>query len=143
KRYEKYIKKMGIGDRIFIDGWHDHDEYVKILDKNHVFVVPSVTAGDNDQEGIPNVVKEAMAMGLISIATVHSGNSELIENNISGFLIPERNSKALAKTIDSVLKHHDKWSAMQLIARDVVCKKFDTEKLNDTLEKIFLKLIST
>lgn len=142
KKYKKYIKQFGIRSRVTIDGWYSHDEYVKVLDKAHIFIVPSVTAHDNDQEGIPNVLKEAMAMGLMVVATDHSGNYELIEDKISGFLVPERNSGAIVRAVDYVLSKPEEWASLQFIARSLVCKKFDTEKLNDDLEKIFIRLIN-
>ena len=50
------------------------------LDEAHLFILPSITAQNGDQEGIANVLKEAMAMGLIVVATDHSGNAELIDH---------------------------------------------------------------
>lgn len=142
RKYKKYIKQFGIRSKVRIDGWYSHDEYIKILDNAHIFIVPSVTAHDNDQEGIPNVLKEAMAMGLLVVATDHSGNGELVEDKISGFLVPERNSGAIVRAVDYLLNNSEEWVSLQFIARSLVCKKFDTEKLNDDLEKIFLRLIN-
>ncbi len=140
EKYKKLIKKLGLGDKVFLNDWYAHEEYIKILDQSHIFVLPSVTAKNNDQEGIPNVLKEAMAMGLLVVATDHSGNGELIHDGVSGLLVPERSSTAIAKAIEYMLLNPSKWSTMQLCAATKVHQEFDNEKENDKLEKILYNL---
>ena len=57
--------------------------------------------GSQDEEGIPNVLKEAMASASRWSATRHSGIPELIEDGVSGILVPERDSSALAASAPS------------------------------------------
>lgn len=140
--YRRFINRAGLSKQIIIDGWHPHDEYIALLDKAHIFILPSVTADNDDQEGIPNVLKEAMAMGLMVVATHHSGNSELIQDKISGFLVSERNSMAIAKAVTYLLENPQEWESIQRVAHYLVNKNFDTEIVNNKLEKIFLNLIS-
>ncbi|HLW72985.1 MAG TPA: glycosyltransferase [Candidatus Babeliales bacterium] len=141
KKYQKLIKKLNVGNNIKIQGWHTHQEYIKILDKAHLFILPSVTAENNDQEGIPNVLKEAMAMGLIVVATDHSGNSELIQDKHSGFLVRERSISAISNAVEHVLNNPDTWSSIQLQAVQKVHEEFDKEMENDKLETIFYNLL--
>ena len=62
-----------------------------------MLAAPSVTALDGDEEeGIPNAVKEAMAMGLPVVSTWHGGIPELVEDGVAGLLVPERDETALA-----------------------------------------------
>jgi colanic acid/amylovoran biosynthesis glycosyltransferase len=141
QKYKKLIKKLNVENNIKLDGWHTHAEYIAILQKSHLFLLPSITAENNDQEGIPNVLKEGMAMGMLVIATDHSGNGELIEDKVSGFLVPERNSYAIAKTVEYILNNPHTWSSMQLAAVKKVHQEFDREKENDKLEAIFYNLL--
>ena len=60
-----------------------------------VLVAASVTAADGDEEGIPNVLKEAMASGMPVVGTRHAGIPELVEDGVSGCLVPERDEAAL------------------------------------------------
>lgn len=139
--YVRLIKQLKAQKNITLQDWHAHDEYIKILTEADIFVLPSVTAQNNDQEGIPNVLKEAMAIGLIVVATDHSGNSELIKNGEYGFLVQERNRDAIYRAIDYVIRNPDQWVPMQLAARRKIESKFNREKENDSLEKIFLRLL--
>ena len=141
KEYERLIKKLNVQNNIHLESWHTHEEYIDILSKAHIFLVPSITAINNDQEGIPNVLKEAMAMGLVVVATDHSGNRELIEHAVTGFLVPEKDSNAIAYKVDYLLRNPSRWAAIQLAAARKIQKAFDKEKENDKLERIFYKLL--
>lgn len=141
EEYENLIKELNAEDTIKIIGWQTHKDYIDLLKKAHLFILSSITAENNDQEGIPNVLKEAMAMGIITVATDHSGNSELIENGVSGILVPERNSNAIYNAIDFLLRDTDKWLSMQKAAIKKIRKEFDKEKENDRLEAILYKLM--
>lgn len=135
------VRMLGLKDKVKFITWMVHEDYAAVLDKAHIFVLPSVTAQNNNQEGIANVMKEAMAMGLIVVATQHSGNSELINHGISGFLVPERDVEALSNAIDYMLSSPSKWSPMQVAGAKKVEKDFDKEKENDKLEEILYGLL--
>ncbi len=143
KQYLRLIRKLGMRGKIKLVNWYAHGEYVKELNKAHIFIAPSVTGSDNDQEGIPNVIKEAMAMGLIVIATNHSGNPELIQDKMSGFLVPERSVGSIVRCVIHILNNPDTWHSMQTTARTHIEKEFDNKKVNDRLENIFLSLLGS
>ena len=65
-----------------------------------MLVAPSLTSEDGDQEGIPNVIKEAMASGLPVISTFHSGIPELVIDGDNGLLVPSADKSALASAIE-------------------------------------------
>src|SRR3989442_1537513 len=66
---------------------------------SHIFLHPSETGSDGNQEGIPNSMLEAMATGLPVFATDHGGIPEAIENGVSGILVPERDHEALSQAL--------------------------------------------
>ena len=138
---EKLAKKLKIMDKVTFFGWGTQEQVVNLLDKSHIFLLPSKTSRRGDEEGIANALKEAMAMGLISVATWHAGTPELIENGISGFLVPEKNSKELAKKIKYVIEHPEVWQSTSLAARKKVEDEFETKKSVQQLEQIFYNLM--
>ena len=87
---ELLIRQLKLEKYITLYGWASQKEVISLLDNSHIFMLPSRKAPDGNEEGIPNALKEAMAMGLITIATWHAGNPELIEDKVSGFLVPEK-----------------------------------------------------
>jgi colanic acid/amylovoran biosynthesis glycosyltransferase len=106
-----------------------------------VLLAPSVTAADGDEEGIPNSVKEAMATGLPLVSTNHGGIPELVEDGVSGYLVPQRDIEAMADRLRQLIDHPQAWVAMGLAARARVMAEFDTDKLNDELERLYGALI--
>ena len=86
---ERLVAEEGIADAVNLHGAQPQDQVLAHLRDAHVLIAPSVTAPNGDQEGIPNTVKEGMAVGLPVLSTLHSGIPELVENGVSGFLVPE------------------------------------------------------
>ena len=80
-------------------------------------------------------------MGLIVVTTDHSGNSELIKDGFSGFLVPERSDASIAKAIEYIINNPRQWSLIQLAAAYKVHSDFEKEKENDKLENIFYTLL--
>jgi len=72
------------------------DEVMKVYKKASIFVLPCIIASNNDRDGIPNTILEAMAFRLPVISTRISGIPEAIENMKTGLLIKEKVKEKLA-----------------------------------------------
>lgn len=95
----EHIARAGMEESVKMPGFKPQDEIRQALNEADIFLLPSKTAADGDMEGIPVALMEAMAVGLPVVSTVHSGIPELIENNVSGWLVPEDDANALAETL--------------------------------------------
>ena len=124
---------LGVADRVAFVGARTQDEIAQAMAESHILLAPSVRAVNGDQEGIPNVLKEAMAIGMPVISTWHSGIPELIEHGVSGLLVPERDAAALAASLEDLLDHPERWPMLQEAARRKIEEEFDSERLNDDL----------
>ena len=125
---------------IKLSGWKRQSEVMEHLDNSHILLAPSVTAKDGDQEGIPLALMEAMAMGLPVISTLHSGIPELIENGVTGFLVPEKDASALFHTLKHLIQNPDLCLTIGKNGRKYVEEHHDIFKLNKKLEKIFTNI---
>jgi colanic acid/amylovoran biosynthesis glycosyltransferase len=85
---------------------------------------------------------EAMARGMPVISTRHSGIPELVEENVSGFLVPERDSEALADRLAYLIDHPERWPAMGRAGRARVEAEFNIEGLNNKLVELYRELLS-
>ena len=103
------------------------------MERSHVLLVPSVVASDGDEEGLPSVIKEALAVGLPVVATRHGGIPELVIPGETGLLAPERDAEALAQAIGEVLAARDQWGAYAARGRALVEREYDIELLNGRL----------
>lgn len=91
KQMEEYIAKHNAGKKIILVGFiSDASRYLKAFD---VFVLPSI------KEGLPYALLEAASAGLPLIGTRVGGIPEIIEDGKNGFLVPPKNSDALADAI--------------------------------------------
>jgi colanic acid/amylovoran biosynthesis glycosyltransferase len=142
KTLEKLITELNLQDKVFLYGWKSQREVASLLSASHIFLLPSRTASDGNEEGIPNALKEAMAMGLISVGTYHAGIPELIDNDKNGFLVPQKNVYHLAQTIKYIIEHPEKWEAIALQARKTIEDEFEIHQSVIKLEKLFYALVN-
>lgn len=85
-----YIEEHGIKDLVHFAGVCTPEEVLAYLQGAHVYVQHSVEAPNGDKEGKPLAILEAMSVGLPIISTLHAGIPDVVEDNISGFLVKER-----------------------------------------------------
>ncbi len=128
---------LGLSDRVRLEGWRSQEEVIEILREADILVAPSVTAADGDQEGIPVALMEAAAVGLPIVSTRHSGIPELVEDGVTGLLVPERDVDELAKRLGALMAEPEGWAQMGRAARARVESHFDIRGLNDRLVGLF------
>jgi colanic acid/amylovoran/stewartan biosynthesis glycosyltransferase WcaL/AmsK/CpsK len=133
-------KDVNIADRVTFLGPRPHDEVKQRLREAHVFLLPSVTAQDGDVEGIPVSIMEAMSAGLTVLSTYHSGIPELIEDQKTGFLVPERDIEALAGKLLWIAEHPAECERFALAARRKIEADFNADVLNDQFAQMIMRL---
>ncbi len=134
---QQLIQNLELSNSVKLLGWKQQPEIIEILNNSHIFTAPSVTAKDGNQDAPLNVLKEAMAMGLPVVSTRHGGIPELVQDGISGFLVPERDVDVLAEKLAYLVQHPEEWPRMGQAGRAYVEAHYDTNKLNDQLVKIY------
>jgi len=123
-----------------LHGAKTHEQSQAILSRSHLYLSPSVTARDGDQEGTPVALMEAMAVGLPVLSTFHSGIPEMIEDGVSGFLVPERDDSALADRIVRLASDPSLWPAMARVARETVMQRYNMRTSHDALSALLTQL---
>lgn len=117
---EKKVKELGLGDVIIFHGWVPREKLPSLYQNADVFVLPS------SDEGMPNVVLEAMASGLPIITTFVPGSAELVGDGENGMLVKDRTN--LTPAILDFFDNHEKWQAMGRASFER-SKKFDWAKI--------------
>ncbi|MDJ0531487.1 MAG: glycosyltransferase [Xenococcaceae cyanobacterium MO_207.B15] len=143
EHFQKLIAELNVGHIVKLVGWKQQEELIEILDNSHILIAPSVTAADGNQDAPVNTLKEAMAMGLPVIGTLHGGIPELIEDGISGFLVPERDAGVIANKVRYLIEHPEIWPDMGKAGRKRVQEKYDMYKLNEQLVEIYQQLLNS
>ena len=97
--YPKFIRENELENQIYLLGYRND-----VYDIYHIadlFVFPS------RREGLPVSLMEAMASGVISVATDVRGNRDLIDNEINGFIIKDNSKEDLHSTFEKILDLKD------------------------------------
>jgi glycosyltransferase involved in cell wall biosynthesis len=125
---EAQIRRLGLEDRVALRGALPHDAVIEAYRRATLFVLPCVTGANGDRDGIPNVILEAMAMGLPVVSTDHSGIPEVVENGVDGLLVPPADAAALAGALARLLDDAAARRDLGAKAREKVAERFDAER---------------
>jgi glycosyltransferase involved in cell wall biosynthesis len=136
---ERQIERANLGGSVRLAGKLPRDQVLQRYARASVFVQPSRIAADGDRDGIPNVLLEAMSMGLPVVATRVSGIPELVRDGVNGLLVEPDAPHALADAIARLLRHRDEAAAFGQAARATVAEAFD----NDVNLRTLLGLIAS
>ncbi|WP_050184017.1 glycosyltransferase [Domibacillus robiginosus] len=139
---EKQVEQLQLNGVIKFLGEVSHPTVVEEMKKAHLFALASTTDNVGNQEGIPNVLKEAMACGLPVLSTKHAGIPELVGDGKSGFLVPERDPVALAERLLHLVQHSEDWERFGTHGRETVEQFFNIDKQIENLERIYSLLLS-
>ena len=137
----KFARELGVAERVSFTGFISQEQLREIYYRSHIFLHPSQTSGDGNQEGIPNSMLEAMATGLPVFATEHGGIPEAIENGVSGVLVSERDDEALARALLNAAQDPGFLSRIGHAGGNAVRKNFDLSTQAQRLEEIYLNLL--
>ncbi|MGE0057277.1 MAG: glycosyltransferase family 4 protein [Dehalococcoidia bacterium] len=123
---EARCRELGIADRVqFLGTRSDVADLMRDCD---VFVRPSL------MEGLPLTVLEAMASGLPAVATPVGGTAEVLQDGVTGRLVPPRDVAAIETALDGLLSDADLRRRMGAAARHQVESDFGWSRVvQDTL----------
>ncbi len=140
---EKLIEELNLSQRIHLHGALPHSRVKELLYSSDIFMLPSHTAKNGDQEGIPVSLMEAMAAGLPVLSTQHSGIPELIEHGYSGILVEEKNHHQLADAIIRLAKCHKTRSQLACNGRKTIEQDFNANRQNKSLIDMYRQLLAS
>ncbi len=129
------IETLGLQDRIqFRGGYEGPDALARILNAADVCCLPCIEAENGDLDGMPTVLFEAMAACVPVVSTTVAAIPEFITHGINGYLVPPRDSQALAECLDQLATlPAEQLLALAQHARKTVQTQVGTSKTVDTL----------
>jgi len=135
---EQQLKEEAASDqRIEFLGNRSYEQYMQQLQSAAVLMVPSVTAADGDQEGLPTVLIEASALGTIIVATRHSGIPEIVAN---GYLAAERDVADLQQQLSLALSQKGTWEHLADKQYAHVAANFDIHQQAEKIRRLYSSL---
>ena len=137
----KLISDLGAEDKIRLLGSKKKAEVIEAMLASDIFILASVTAKDNETEGLPMVSLESQLTGLPILVTLHSGFPDAVIEGRSGFLVPERDVDALYERLKWLIENPKVWESFGKEGREHVMKNFSEDVyMNKIIGRIDLLL---
>jgi glycosyltransferase involved in cell wall biosynthesis len=128
------LLRMYAGSNVRTTGVLRPKELAEIYRESDLFVFPSVN------EGLAQVLFEAMSSGLPVLASDHSGADDLVTEGKEGFIVPARDVDRLAEGISWCYHHRDDLRLMGIAAREKVESQFTLEHYNQRQIAVYRSL---
>jgi colanic acid/amylovoran biosynthesis glycosyltransferase len=106
---------------------------VRMLGQADVVALPSIVTKSGKMEGIPVALMEPLAREVPVISTRISGIPELVEDGVTGLLVPPQDAVALADALERVARDPELGRRMGRAGREKVLREFD---LTDSTTKL-------
>lgn len=134
-------KELGIADRVNFLGKVNYAEIKKQMSKADLLLAPYRTAKNGDSEGIPNIIKEALSVGLPVVTTDHSGNPELARDKNTALVARQNDLGSLIEKISEALNDYTQFAELAKHGRQLVEEKYDLRKQLISLENIYAEFL--
>ena len=138
----KRCAELNITEKVTFTGFLDTASLCALYQNSHAFLHPSQTPPDQNQEGIPNSMLEAMATGLPVLATHHGGIPEAVTDNQTGLLVGERDGDRFLDNLHRLASEPGIWQTLSQNAATSVRQNFEHRTQIANLESIYDELNS-
>lgn len=141
-KIKRLAEELGVSSHVVLRGWMTQEQLMQEYEMAHLFLHPSETTKDADQEGIPNSMLEAMATGLPVVATQHGGIPEAVTHGHEGLLVPERSPDELATALLTLMNDPALLTRLSTQAADSVRANFGSHAQVSAMEDVYLEAMS-
>ena len=134
--YSSLIKNNKMKERIHLTGYrHDAPELIVASD---VLVQPSISG-----EGLPRAMMEAMGYGTPPVVTTTGGGKEVIEDGITGFVVPVKDPAAIADRVRKLYQQPELVKSMSQRCKEKIQNEFSSGRTVENYIKYFESLIKS
>lgn len=133
---EPYLSEMeacGMKDRIHLTGFRN--DAPQIISSCSVLIQASTR-----KEGLPRVIMESLSVGTPVIASAIEGNSEIITDGIDGFIVPIKDSTAIAHKIIELYNNKDLLDKLSENTQNTINKKLSHKATVEQFDSFFKEL---
>jgi glycosyltransferase involved in cell wall biosynthesis len=135
-RLKRLASQKGLADKVSFTGALQPADILKWYDRAHCLVMPSCVR-NNDRDGMPNVLIEAMARGLPVISTRVSGIPELVRDGETGLLVEPDRPLELADAMAAVARDRGLAERLGRAGRELVLAEYDIHRSARRLRELF------
>ena len=125
---EALARDRGVADRVRFLGVLGHEDLLPLYRRAWLLLAPSRVLANGRRDGIPNVIVEAMAMGMPCVGTRAGGIEEAIVPGETGALSGQGDPASLAEAIESLLADPEALLRLGRAARQRALERFDAAR---------------
>ena len=137
QRLAQLIETLDVGHRVRLVGPHKREHILELMARSQVLAAPCIVGGDGNQDALPTVILEAMAMGLPVVSTPIAGIPEMIADGVEGHLVPEADPHDLADALQRLFLDDTMARQMGAAGQAKVAAKFDRSVTLPALVELF------
>ncbi len=137
EKLKDQVRNVKLAKQVCFLGAKPRKEVLDYMQKADVFCLPGVTSDSGNAEGLGMVLLEAAVYEVPVVATFHGGIPEVVINEKTGYLVPEKDVEKLAEKLLLLLNDEGLRREMGQAARKMVEVKFDIKKQTKKLEVLY------
>ena len=138
QQLERWIEEHDMAGEVILVSGRSQQELISVYQSATLFILTPVQTEDGDRDGIPNVLLEAMAVGLPVITTAVAGIPELVDNNQNGLLYQPHDIEGISSGIIELLHNAEKRRQLGGAASKKVREQFDVAQAAKQLKTLFI-----
>lgn len=138
KLFLESVQKNNLNKHVFAHGKKYNEEKLAFFSHSCVFVFPTYY----HNECFPLVLLEAMEHGLAVVSTPEGGIADIVDDGKTGFLVPQKNVKALADKLELLIKQPVLCTQMGVNGRKRYEEHFTLELFEQNMKSILEKAVS-
>ncbi|HEU5414432.1 MAG TPA: glycosyltransferase [Candidatus Angelobacter sp.] len=139
--HEKEIRRLiaanGLENNVLLPGPMSQSQLFSEYQKASAFCLPCRVLENGDRDGIPNVLMEAMAVGVPVVSTPISGIPELIDDGVNGLLVPSEDPVALAEAFLRLTGNSGLAANLSRNGRETIQSRFNGDTLAARMAGLF------
>ncbi len=137
------VDRLQLGTRVRMLGTLPHHDVVRHYRQAHCLALACKVAPNGDRDGIPNVLAEAMAVGVPVVSTRVSAIPELVEDGVTGTLVDPGRPDLLAHAIHDTLLRPSSEDGRVAAARRRIEQDFDHRRCVQRLHRLLRSAIDS
>ncbi|NNE46073.1 MAG: glycosyltransferase family 4 protein [Rhodothermales bacterium] len=134
---EQLIRDLDIGDVVTLAGPRPRTEVIDLVQESAVFAAPCVVGSDGNQDGLPTVLLESMALGTPCVSTDVTGIPEVLRHGETGLMVAQHDANGLADAMARLLENADLSCRLAAKARALIESEFDITRNSAKMRSLF------
>lgn len=139
ERLAGLVRRLELEGIVELPGSQSQEQVLEEYRRATAFALPCKILANGDRDGIPNVLVEAMGVGLPVVSTAISGIPELVDDGINGLLVAPGRSEDLAAALERLLRDAALRARLGANARRTVVERFDSAANSASLAELVLE----